>query len=155
MENYPLNSLIDLLSVSGYSEHEIINIILQQGGHQIFPAYNPGFIWGDITQVSPDRFGRLILKNRNLKPLLFCGHTVSSPDSIGGICFVCKKLICTQCLLRCDLTLELVCPRHSTIKRGIVIGDHAKKKWFWRLKARRIRKQKELELDATRQISYK
>ena len=77
-----------------------------------------------------------------------------SINEIAGTCFVCKRLICTQCLLTCDLTGAPVCQMHSTVKNGVVIGNHAKK-GLWRFKVRRIREEKELGLDVRKQIPYK
>ena len=70
-------------------------------------------------------------------------------------CFACKKLICSECLLTCDLSGELVCPRHSTIKDGVVIGNHAKKGLLWRLKVRRIAEDKEFGIDVRKQLQHK
>lgn len=155
MESSPVNSLIDLLAVSGYSRVQLSKVIFQQGGHLIIPVEFLGFVGGNITQISPDEFGRITYKNLIVSPLLACGHITRSINEIAGTCFVCKRLICTQCLLTCDLTGALVCPRHFSIKDGVVIGCHAKKGLFWRLKARKIREEKELGIDVRKQIPYK
>jgi hypothetical protein len=155
MENSPINSLIDLLAVSGHSRVELERVIFQQGVHIIVPVEYLGFVGGNITQIYPDQFGRIIYKNIIVTPLLSCGHITRSLNEIAGICFVCKRLICTQCLYTCDLSGELVCPRHSTIKDGVVIGNHAKKGLLWRLKARRIAEEKELGFYDRKQIPYK
>ncbi|HEC66931.1 MAG TPA: hypothetical protein ENI23_16775 [bacterium] len=153
MENNPINSLIDLLAVSEYSRVQLSKVIYQQGGHLIIPAEFLGFVGGNITQITPDQHGRIIYKNLIVSPLLACGHVTKSINEIAGTCFICKRLICTQCLLTCDLSGVPVCPRHSTIKDGVVIGNHAKK-GLWRLKVRRIREDKELGYDVRKQISY-
>lgn len=152
MENNPINSLIDLLAVSGYSRVQLSKVIFQQGGHLIIPVEFLGFVGGNITQICPDEFGRIMYKNLIVSPLLACGHVTKSINEIAGTCFVCKRLICTQCLLQCDLTGIPVCPRHSTIKDGVVIGNHAKK-GLWRLRVRKIRAEKELG-NVRKQISY-
>ena len=155
MENNPINSLIDLLAVSGYSRVELERVIFQHGGHMVVPVEYLGFVGGNITQICPDEFGRIIYKNIIISPLLACGHITRNINEIAGTCFVCKRLICIQCLLTCDLTGAPVCQMHSTVKDGVVIGDHAKKGLLWRLKARRIREEKELGLDVRKQITYK
>lgn len=155
MENNSINSLIDLLAVSGYSRLQINQMLFQSGGHVVIPIEHCGFVGGNITQIQPDRYGRLVFKNIIVSPLLACGHITKSINEIAGACFVCKRLICVQCLLTCDLTGVPVCPRHSTIKDGVVIGNHAKKGLLWRLKARRISEDKELGLDVRKQIAYK
>ena len=155
MENNPINSLIDLLAVSAQSRMELERVVFQHGGHYIIPIEYLGFVGGNLTQISPDQFGRLIYKNIIISPLLACGHITKSINEIAGTCFVCKRLICTQCLFTCDLTGAPVCPKHSTFKDGVVIGDHAKKGLLWRLKARRIAEEKEFGLDARKQIPYK
>ncbi len=155
MENNPINSLIDMLSVSGHSRHEISKTIFQSGIHIIIPVEYLGFVGGNITQIYPDEFGRIIYKNYIISPLLACGHVTRSLNEIGGICVVCKRLICTQCLFTCELTGELVCPKHSTIKDGVIVGDHSKIGLLWRLKVRRIAEDKELGLDVRQQIPYK
>jgi len=155
MQNHPINSLIDLLVGFGYSRLDLEHVIFQAGGHLIIPIEYLGFVGGNITQIRPDEFGRLTYKNIIISPLLSCGHVTKSIDEIAGNCFVCKRLVCAQCLLTCDLTGALVCPTHSTIKDGIVIGDHAKKGLLWRLKAHRIREDKELGFNERKQISHK
>ena len=155
MENNPINSLIDLLAVSGQSRMELERVIFQHGGHYIIPVEYLGFVGGNITQICPDEFGRLVYKNIIISPLLACGHITKSINEIAGICFVCKRLICTQCLFTCDLTGVPVCLMHSTVKDGVVIGNHAKTGLLWRLRARKIAEEKELCLDARKQISYK
>lgn len=155
MESYPINSLIDLLAVSGHSRHELNQVIFQQGGHLVIPVEYLGFVGGNITQIAPDEYGRLVYKNIIVSPLLACGHITKSINEIAGTCFVCRRLICVQCLLACDLTGAPVCPTHSTIKRGLIIGDHARKGFFWRLRARKAKENKELGLDVRKQISYK
>ena len=153
MENSPINSLIDLLAVSGYSRVQLERVIFQQAGHIIIPAEYIGFVGGNITQLCPDEHGRIIYRNMIISPLLACGHVTTSINEIAGTCFVCKRLICSRCLLTCDLTGVPVCPRHSTIKDGVVIGDHAKK-GLWRLKARKIATYKEY-ISSDRQLTYK
>ena len=155
MENKPINSLIDLLAVSGHSRHELHKVIYQQGAHIIIPVEYIGFVGGNITQIYPDQYGRLIYKNFIISPLLSCGHITKSITEIEGTCFVCKRLICSRCLLICDLTGAPVCLRHSTIKDGVVIGNHAKKGLLWRFKAKRIAEDKELGIYERKQISYK
>lgn len=153
MENNPINSLIDLLAVSGYSRVQLSKVIFQQGGHLIIPVEFLGFVGGNIAQIAPDQYGRIIYKNLIVSPLLSCGHITRSIKEIAGSCFVCKRLICAQCLLTCDLTGTLVCRKHSTIKDGVVIGNHAKK-GLWRLRVRKIREDKELGFNARKQIPY-
>ena len=155
MENNPINSLIDLHAVSGLSRLGINRMLFQSGGHVVIPIEHCGFVGGNITQIQPDQFGRLIYKNIIISPLLACGHITRSINEIAGTCFVCKRLICTQCLLTCDLTGAPVCQMHSTVKDGVVIGNHAKKGFLWRLKVRRISEEKELGLDVRKQIPYK
>lgn len=155
MEIYPINSLIDLCAVSGYSKLQLQKVIFQQGGHIIIPVEFLGFVGGNITQLYPDEYGRIIFQNLIVSPLLACGHVTKTINEIAGNCFVCKRLICTQCLLTCDLTGALVCQKHATIKDGVVIGDHAKKGIMWRIKVHRIRENKELGLDVRKQIPYK
>jgi hypothetical protein len=152
--NNPVNSLIDLMAVSGLSRVQLSKVIFQQGGHLIIPVEFLGFVGGNITQICPDQHGRMVYKNLIVSPLLSCGHVTRSINEIAGTCFVCKRLVCTQCLLTCDLSGALVCPKHSTIKDGVVIGNHAKK-GLWRLKAHRIREDMELGFNARKQISYK
>lgn len=154
MENNPVNSLIDLLAVSGYSRVQLSKIIFQQGGHIIIPVEFLGFVGGNITQIVPDSHGRIIYKNLIVSPLLSCGHVTCSIKEIAGTCFVCKRLVCTQCLLTCDLTGALVCPKHSTIKDGVVIGNHAKK-GLWRFRTHRISEDRRLGFNAREQIPYK
>ncbi len=152
MENSPINSLIDLLAVSGYSRVQLERVIFQQAGHIIVPAEYLGFVGGNITQISPDEYGRITYKNVIISPLLGCGHITKSINEIAGICFVCKRLICSQCLLTCDLTGVPVCVRHSTIKHGVVVGNHAKK-GLWRIKARKIAYSREY-ISSGRQLTY-
>ena len=155
MEDKPIHNLNDLLSVSGHSRHDVKNIIFQSGGTVIVPILYPGQIFGDITRIHPDEYGRLVYQAWIIKPMVGCGHVLDNINEIGGICFVCKRLICTECLFTCDLSGELVCPRHSTIKDGVVIGNHARKGLLWRLKVRRIAEEKEYGIDARKQISHK
>ncbi len=154
METNPANTLIDLLAVSGYSRVQLSKVIFQQGGHLIVPAEFLGFVGGNITQISPDESGRITYKNLIVSPLLACGHITKSISEIAGTCFVCKRLICSQCLLTCDLTGALVCPKHSSIKDSVVIGNHAKK-GFWRLKVWKIKEAMELGFNDRKQITYK
>ncbi len=153
MQNDPINSLIDLLAVSGYSKVQLSKVIFQQGGHLIIPVEFLGFVGGNITQICPDEFGRIMYKNMIVSPLLACGHVTKSINEIAGTCFICKRLICSQCLLTCDLTGALVCPKHSSIKDGVVIGNHAKK-GLWRLKVHKIREGRDLGFNSSKQISY-
>lgn len=153
MEQNPISSLIDMLAVSGYSRVQLERVIYQHGGHIIIPIEFLGFVGGNITQMAPDQHGRIIYKNIIVSPLLACGHITRSINEIAGTCSVCKRLICEQCLLTCDLTRTPVCLKHSTIKNGVVIGDHAKK-GLWRLKAHRIAQQKELGFHERKQIPY-
>ncbi|MDM8535869.1 hypothetical protein QUF70_03875 [Desulfobacterales bacterium HSG17] len=155
MDNDPIASLIDMLSVSGHSRHELKNVIFQSGMHVIVPVRYLGFVGGNITQIHPDEFGRIIYRNWIISPLMECGHVTRSLNEIGGICFVCKRLICTECLFTCDLSGELVCPRHSIIKNGVVIGNNARSCLLWRLKARRIAEDKEFGIDVRKQIQHK
>jgi len=155
MESNSLNSLMDILAVSGYSRHQINQILFQSGGHAVIPIEHCGFVGGNINQIQPDQHGRLVFKNIIISPLLACGHVTKTINEIAGICCVCKQLICTQCLLTCDLTGSPVCPRHSTIKDGVVIGNHAKKGLLWRLKVRRIAEDKEIGINVRKQIPYK
>ena len=154
MENTSINSLIDMLAVSGHSRVGLERVIFQQGVHIIIPVEYLGFIGGNITQICPDEYGRIIYKNCIITPLLACGHITRSINEIAGTCFVCKRLICTQCLFICDLTGAPVCQMHATFKDGVVIGNHAKK-GLWRLKFWKIRKEKELGIDARKQIAHK
>lgn len=153
MENSPINSLIDLLAVSGYSRVQLERVIFQHAGHIIIPAEYIGFVGGNVTQICPDEYGRITYKNMVISPLLACGHISRSIEEIGGTCFICKRLICTQCLLTCELTGVPVCPVHSTIKNGVVIGNHAKK-GLWRLRVRKIANNKEY-IPSGRQLPYK
>ena len=57
------------------------------------------------------------------------------------------------CLLTCDLTGVPVCPVHSTIKDGVVIGNHAKK-GLWRLRVRKIASGREC-IPSDRQLTHK
>jgi hypothetical protein len=155
MENNPLNTLIDLLAVSGHSRVELERVVFQHGGHIVLPVEYLGFVGGNITQISPDEFGRIIYKNIIISPLLACGHITRSINEIAGTCYVCKRLICTQCLLTCDLTGVPICTRHAIIKDGVVIGNHAKKGLFWRLRVRKIAEEKELGFNVSKQIQYK
>jgi len=154
MENNSINHLNDYLAVSGLSRVELERVFSQHGAHMVFPVEYPGNVGGNITQISTDQYGRIIYRNIIMSPLLACGHIARSINEIAGTCFVCKKLICTQCLLTCDLTGAPVCKMHSTVKDGMVIGNHAKK-GLWRFKVRRIREEKELGLDVRKQITYK
>jgi hypothetical protein len=153
MENSPINSLIDILAVSGYSRIELERVMFQHGGHLIIPVEFLGFVGGNLTQIMPDQYGRMIYKNLIVSPLLACGHVTKSINEIAGTCYVCKRLICTQCLLTCELTGVLVCPKHSTMKNGIVISNHAKK-GLWRLKVRKIINAKELGYYERKQLTY-
>ena len=156
MESNPLNTLVDILAVSGYSKFQINKILFQSGAHVVIPIEHcGGFLGGNINQLQPDQYGRLIWKNLIISPLLRCGHISRSINEIAGACHICKQLICTQCLLTCDLTGVLVCRKDSFIKDGVVIGNHARKGVLWRLKARQIRDGKELGFNARKQISYK
>lgn len=153
MEQKPPQHLIDLLAVSGYSRHPLSRLIYQSGMHVIVPVEFLGFVGGNVTQIYPDEHGRLIYKNWIISPLLACGHVTRTLDEIAGACHICKRLICSSCLYTCDLTGALVCPKHSTIKDGVVIGDHAKK-GLWRLKFWKIREQKELGIYDRKQIAH-
>lgn len=133
MDNSPINSLIDTLAVSGQSRVELERVVFQHGGHIVLPVEYLGFVGGNITQISPDQYGRIIYKNAIISPLLACGHITKSISEIAGTCFVCKRIICKECLRRCDLSGALVCKRHSFEKEGLIIGNHAKK-GLWRLK---------------------
>ena len=84
MENNPVNSLIDLLAVSGYSRVHVSKVIFQQGGHVIIPVEFLGFVGGNISQIIPDEFGRIIYKNLIVSPLLACGHVTRSINEIAG-----------------------------------------------------------------------
>jgi hypothetical protein len=154
MENNPISSLIDMLAVSGYSRVQLERLVYQYGGHIIIPVEFIGFVGGNITQMSPDQHGRIIYRNLIVSPLLACGHVTRSINEIAGTCSVCNRLVCEQCLLICDLTRVPVCQKHSTIKNGVVIGDHAKK-GLWRLKAHKIAQQKELGFHERKQIPLK
>ena len=151
----PVNSLIDLLAVSGYSRTQLQQVIFQKGGHVIMPIEFLGFVGGNITQICPDEHGRITYKNLIISPLLACGHVTQNIKEISGTCFVCKRLICINCLLTCELTGVPVCRKHSTIKDGVIIGDHAKRGFLWRLKVRRIAENKELCTYDRKQIPYK
>lgn len=153
MEQDAISSLIDLMAVSGYSRVQLSKVIFQQGSHLIIPVEYLGFVGGNITQICPDEYGRIVYKNMVISPLLSCGHVTRSINEIAGTCFVCKRLVCIQCLLRCDLTGAPVCIRHSIVKGGVIVGDHARK-GLWRLKVRKIREEKELGFDVRKQISY-
>jgi hypothetical protein len=155
MGNSPIDSLIDLLAVSGHSKFDLKRVVLQQGGHIIIPVEYLGFVGGNLSQIATDQFGRLIYRNVVVSPLLACGHITKSINEIAGTCFVCKRLICDRCLVSCDLTGAPVCPMHSTVKDGVVIGDHAKKGLLWRVKVQKVRQEKELGLDVRKQIPYK
>ena len=52
--NNPINSLIDLLAVSGISRVQLSKVIFQMGGHIIIPVEFLGFVGGNITQICPD-----------------------------------------------------------------------------------------------------
>jgi len=153
MDSNPISSLIDMLAVSGYSRLELERLIFQHMGHIIVPVEFLGFVGGNITQICPDQYGRLVYKNIIISPLLNCGHVTKTIHEIAGTCYVCRRLICDKCLLTCDLTGVPVCPMHSTIKDGVVIGNHAKK-GLWRLKVRKIAIAKELALYERKQITY-
>jgi hypothetical protein len=152
MENSPINSLIDLLAVSGYSRVQLERVIFQQAGHIIIPAEFLGFVGGNITQICPDEYGRITYKNLIISPLLGCGHITKSINEIAGVCHICKRLICSRCLFSCELTGVPVCARHSTVKDGVVIGNHAKK-GLWRLRVRKIASGKEY-IPSDRQLTY-
>ena len=154
MKNDPINSLIDLLAVSGYSSHELDRVILQNFGHVIIPVEYLGFVGGKITQIYPDQHGILHFQNVIVSPLLACGHVTKNINEIAGTCFVCKRLICEKCLLTCELTGVPVCRRHSTIKNGVVIGNHARK-GLWRLKAHKIANNRVYLPNGRKQIPYK
>ena len=154
MEQDPISSLIDLLAVSGHSRVHLSKLIFQQGSHLIIPVEYLCFVGGNITQICPDEYGRIIYKNMIISPLLSCGHVTRSIQEIAGTCFVCKRLVCTQCLFTCDLTGAQVCRRHSIVKGGVIVGDHARR-GLWRLKVRKIREEKELGIDVRKQITYK
>ncbi len=143
METKPISSLIDILAVSGYSRVELERVIFQHCGHIIVPIEFLGFVGGNITEMATDQQGRIRYRNIIVSPLLACGHVTKSLNEIAGTCFVCKRLICDKCLVNCDLTGIPVCPKHSTVKKGVVIGNHAKK-GLWRLKARKIAEAKVL-----------
>lgn len=152
MDNSSINSLIDLLAVSGYSRQQINRMLFQSGGHVVIPIEHCGFVGGNITQIQPDEHGRIIYKNIIVSPLLACGHITTTINDAGA-CYVCKRLICVNCLRTCDLTGRLVCRAHSIIKDGVVIGNHARK-GLWRFKARKLANSKEY-IPSERQISYK
>lgn len=154
MDNNPINSLIDLLAVSGYSRVDLHRMVFQSGGHIIIPVEILGFVGGNIAEISTDRHGRMRYRNFIVSPLLSCGHVTRSIQEIAGTCFVCKRLVCEKCLLICDLTGVPVCLRHATIKNGVVVGNHARKGLWW-LKARKIAIDKELGFHERKQIPYK
>jgi hypothetical protein len=154
MDNNPISSLIDLLAVSGHSRVDLERVIFQNCGHIIIPVEFLGFVGGNITEMSTDEHGRIRYRNFVVSPLLSCGHVTTSIGEISGTCFVCKRLICDQCLLNCDLTGVPICKKHSTIKDGVVIGNHARK-GLWRLKVRKISQEKELGYYERKQIPYK
>ncbi len=153
MENKPISSLIDILAVSGHSRVELERVIFQHCGHIIVPVEYLGFVGGNITEMATDQQGRIRYRNVIVSPLLACGHVTKSLNEIAGTCFICKRLICDKCLVNCDLTGIPVCPKHSTVKKGVVIGNHAKK-GLWRLKARKIAQEKELGFYERKQIPY-
>jgi len=154
MGSNSMNSLIDLLAVSGYARHEINRIVFISGAHIIIPIEFLGFVGGNITQICPDQYGRLRYQNITISPLLACGHVTKSIYEIAGTCSVCKRLICKNCLVNCELTGVPVCPKHSTIKKGVVIGNHARI-GLWRIKARKIAKNKELGINERKQIAHR
>lgn len=149
-----INSLIDMLAVSGQARARLEQIVFQDGVHIIIPVEYLGFVGGNITQISPDQYGRIIFKNWIITPLLACGHITRSIKEIAGTCIVCKRLICTQCLYTCDLTGSPVCRMHSFSKDGLVIGNHAKK-GLWRFKAWKVREEKELGFEVRKQLPHK
>lgn len=150
----PINSLIDLLAVSGYSRVDLHRIVFQSGGHIIIPVEVLGFVGGNIAEITTDQHGRMRYRNFIVSPLLSCGHVTRSIQEIAGTCFVCKRLVCEKCLLTCELTGVPVCLRHSTTKDGVVVGNHAKK-GLWRLKVRKIAMGKELAVYERKQIPEK
>jgi len=99
MERLAIDSLIDLLAVSKHSRVQLSNVIFQQGAHIVIPVEYLGLVGGNISQIAPDQYGRLVYKNFVVSPLLSCGHITQSISEIAGACFVCKRLVCTQCLL--------------------------------------------------------
>ena len=154
MENNPINSLIDLLAVSGHSRVDLHRVVFQSGGHIIIPVELLGFVGGNVAEISTDQHGRIRFRNFIVSPLLSCGHVTRSITEIAGICSVCKRLVCSQCLLTCDFTGDPVCRRHSKIKDGVVVGHHAQK-GLWKFKVRRIAMEKELIRYERKQISNK
>ena len=143
-----------MLSVSGHARFPINKVIHQSGMHVIIPVEYLGFVGGNVTQVFPDEYGRLVYKQWIISPLLSCGHITRTINEIAGTCHVCQRLVCDRCLLTCDLTGVPVCRKHSWIRDGVIVGNHAKK-GFWRLKVLRIREEKMLGLYDNPQIPYK
>jgi len=152
MDNESIYQFIDALYVAGLSRLELDRINYEHHGHIVMPIEKLGFVGGNLTQMAPDKFGRIRFKNLVVSPLLGCGHVTTSIKQIGGTCHVCKRLICIQCLRACDLTGVTVCRKHSIIKDGVVISFHAKK-GLWRLKAyNAAKKKKELNSNGRKQI---
>lgn len=55
----------------------------------------------------------------NMQPtLLECGHYIATPERIGGVCQICGKTCCSQCLQTCMNCGRKVCPEHQKWKEN-------------------------------------
>lgn len=110
-------------------------------GHYIkeYDGYGP--LGGRLTQVVTDNSGRLQARTMTVSSVLGCGHLVTSTAAISGFCYVCGRVCCPHCLRICEISGITACRRHSVIYDGVVISTRAQK-GLWKLKARRLAKQK-------------
>jgi hypothetical protein len=116
-------------------------------GHHIKQYDGSGFLGGTLSAIRTDQFGILQSAIIQIATLLPCGHTVESVSQISGYCQICGRVCCNidpLCLRVCELTGITVCRQHYTIKHGVVVSTFAQRSLFWKLKAKRIARQKEL-----------
>ncbi|MDA2913910.1 hypothetical protein MYX77_08140 [Acidobacteriia bacterium AH_259_A11_L15] len=65
-------------------------------------------------------------RSLDILPQCIHGHTIHTPQELGGQCVVCASYLCKECAtLRCSFDGNLVCRKHALIEGDkLMCGNH-------------------------------
>lgn len=124
-------------------ENEIPITVHDRG--EVFNYFQDSGHLGRNIKMTYDPEKGLIIETVQVNAIADCGHAFTDPSQIAGQCSLCQSICCMRpgCLAICEIELIAICQACYKIIKGVVVSDYARSKPFWRLRVRKILKERE------------